>query len=268
MSGRWPLLSAAALSALAGAAERGRLTAPFGVMQVGRYVAEGEREDAQRLLEGLSAAGLSGEGMAAALRLAEEARRAGEERPRPVLVWSDLDMRGSRDTRVVCEELFREARVSVLVSTFSWGHWAGEGEAKGNPVFWPLAKRMEQIPGLRVRLFVNLRRRKQDGVRIEEVERGFWRLFRRSIWPWEPVPDVYYDPRALEAEENACLHAKCVVVDDARAFVSSANLTEAAQLRNIEAGVLLEDAVFAKALRMQFDGLVEKGYVRRVKVEG
>jgi len=45
--------------------------------------------------------------------------------------------------------------------------------------------------------------------------------FRKEIWPWEPVPEVYYDPRSLLAmgEDSACLHAKCVVVDDARAFV-------------------------------------------------
>ena len=83
------------------------------------------------------------------------------------------------------------------------------------------------------------------------------------------MPEVYYDPRSLQAvgEESACLHAKCVVVDDARAFVTSANLTEAAQGRNIEAGVLLEDPLFARALRKQFESLVDRGYVRRLRIE-
>jgi phosphatidylserine/phosphatidylglycerophosphate/cardiolipin synthase-like enzyme len=49
-----------------------------------------------------------------------------------------------------------------------------------------------------------------------------------------------------------------------RAFVTSANLTEAAQGRNIEAGVLLDDAVFARALRTQFESLIDRGYVRRL----
>jgi phosphatidylserine/phosphatidylglycerophosphate/cardiolipin synthase-like enzyme len=46
--------------------------------------------------------------------------------------------------------------------------------------------------------------------------------------------------------------------------VTSANLTEAAQVRNIEAGVLLQNAVFAKELRLQFEALINRGLLRRV----
>ena len=60
----------------------------------------------------------------------------------------------------------------------------------------------------------------------------------------------------------AVLHAKCIVVDGIRAFVTSANLTEAAQKRNIEAGLLITDAVVAQALRMQFESLVESGLLK------
>ena len=129
----------------------------------------------------------------------------------------------------------------MVVSTFNLGHRAKDGEAKGNPLLLPLASE-------------------------REVEDAFVGWFRKEIWPWEPVPEVYYDPRSLLAmgEDSACLHAKCVVVDDARAFVTSANLTEAAQGRNIEAGVLLDDPVFARALRTQFESLIDRGYVRRL----
>ena len=77
---------------------------------------------------------------------------------------------------------------------------------------------------------------------------------------------MYFDPRSLHGsgEDTACLHAKCIVVDDERAFVTSANLTEAAQLRNIEAGVLLQDASFARALRLQFEALMNRQFVRRL----
>lgn len=267
MSEALPILSAAALGALAGAAERGALVAPFGAMQVGRHVGKGEQADALRLLEGLHAAGLAAGALAAALRLAEAARRAGEVKPHPSLVWSDLDIAGSRDTAVVCNELFRGARESVLVSTFNLGHKAKDGEAKGNPVLLPLARRMTEIRTLTVRVFVNLRRLEYMGQASErEVEDAFVGWFRKEIWPWEPVPEVYYDPRSLQAvsEESACLHAKCVVVDDTRAFVTSANLTEAAHGRNIEAGVLLEDPVFARALRTQLESLIDRGHVRRL----
>lgn len=155
----------------------------------------------------------------------------------------------------------------MVVSTFNLGHKAKDGEIKGNPVLLPLAQRMEQLSDLTVRVFVNLRRLEYMAHASErEVEDAFVGWFRKEIWPWEPVPEVYYDPRSLQAvgDESACLHAKCVVVDDERAFVTSANLTEAAQERNIEAGVLLEDPIFARALRMQFESLVDRGYVRRL----
>ena len=59
-------------------------------------------------------------------------------------------------------------------------------------------------------------------------------------------------------------HAKCVVVDDDVAFVTSANFTEWAQQRNVEAGVLVRNSHFARQLRAQFDGLVQAKAVRRV----
>ena len=270
MSQPLPLLSASAMGALAGAVERGVLVAPFGAMQVGRHVAKAEQADALRLVEDLHAAGLEDGALATALRLAEGARRAGEGKPRPALVWSDLDVAGSRDTAIVCSELFRDAKQSVVVSTFNLGHKARGGDAKGNPVLLPLARRMSEVRGLAVRIFVNLRRLEYMAhASAGEVEDAFATWFLKEIWPWEFVPEVYYDPRSLQegGEESACLHAKCVVVDDARAFVTSANLTEAAQMRNIEAGVLLDDPAFARSLRMQFESLIDRGFVRRLTFE-
>ncbi|MBK7906926.1 MAG: hypothetical protein IPJ78_10230 [Gemmatimonadetes bacterium] len=90
------------------------------------------------------------------------------------------------------------------------------------------------------------------------VEQYRQRFFQRH-WPWERRPEVYYDPRSLDSdpETRAVLHAKCVIVDEQCALVTSANLTEAAQYRNIEAGVLVNDHLFARQLRQQFRGLLE-----------
>jgi len=260
-------LSASTLEALAGATERGVLRAPFSETSVGRFAPAHERTDALRLLDELLSGGVAERGLATTLRLAAVARRVGEARPAPSLVWSDLDLAGSRDTAVVCRELFRGAERSVVLSTFSLGHKATDGEQRGNPVLMPLAERMAAKPALRVRLFVNLRRLESMAQACEgEVEDVFVGWFRRDIWPWKPLPEVYYDPRSLTArgEGASCLHAKCVVVDDARAFVTSANLTEAAHERNIEAGVLLEDPLFARQLGRQFESLIDKRYVRRI----
>lgn len=261
-------LSSAALSALASALERSVLVAPFGAMSVGRYVAQSERADAVALLEYLHASGMNERGLATALRVAETMRRTAEQRPVPTLVWSDLDIGRSRDTGIVCDELFRNAERSVLLSTFSLGHKAKDNEEKGNPVMRPLAMRMAAVPSLEVRLFVNLRRLGHlEHATEREVEDRFVMWFRREIWPWERLPEVYYDPRSLAGgeDETACLHAKCVVVDETRAFVTSANLTEAARARNIEAGVLLDDPVFARNLCRQFESLIGRGHVKRLR---
>lgn len=55
-------------------------------------------------------------------------------------------------------------------------------------------------------------------------------------------------------------------LDEERLFITSANFTEAAHERNIEAGVLLVDRVAAKAMQKQFERLVEKGLFQKVTI--
>lgn len=77
---------------------------------------------------------------------------------------------------------------------------------------------------------------------------------------------VHYDPGSLAepGTKRAVLHAKCVVADDTRAFVTSANFTEAAQQRNIEVGVLLHDAEVARSLVAKFEQFVAGGHLMSV----
>jgi phosphatidylserine/phosphatidylglycerophosphate/cardiolipin synthase-like enzyme len=63
------------------------------------------------------------------------------------------------------------------------------------------------------------------------------------------------------------MHAKCVVVDGKRAFVSSANFTDRGQERNIEVGALIDDPRFAMQLAQQWDGLVQSNIVGEYGVE-
>jgi len=105
---------------------------------------------------------------------------------------------------------------------------------------------------------------RQDRFQAEAL-RAFEERFRRRDWPGGRLPAVFYDPRSMDTgPKRSVLHAKCVVVDDRYAFVTSANFTEAAQTRNIEAGVLLDDPPFAIALRGQFESLATAGLLRRV----
>ncbi len=79
-------------------------------------------------------------------------------------------------------------------------------------------------------------------------------------------PEFYYDPRGLSRDPavRASWHAKCVVVDDEVAFVTSANFTEWAQERNVEAGALIRSRQFAVQLRSQMENLIQTKQVRRL----
>lgn len=61
----------------------------------------------------------------------------------------------------------------------------------------------------------------------------------------------------------ASLHAKCIVIDNARTLVTSANFTNRGHTRNIEAGVLIEDKAFAEELAAQWRLLVVAELVRQ-----
>jgi hypothetical protein len=186
-----------------------------------------------------------------------------EESPaRPALVWTGPEDASAttRDTGVVVRELFQRANAHVLV--------AGFAVYQGADVFRVLADRMENAPALEVEMYLNVERAFADTTAAEEILRVFAERFRTDHWPGGRMPRVYYDPRALEPMEpgkkRAAMHAKCVVVDGRYALVGSANFTEAAQQRNIEAGVLIEDPIFASSLVAQFAWLARAGHVRSV----
>ncbi len=89
--------------------------------------------------------------------------------------------------------------------------------------------------------------------------RCFADRFWNKDWPGTRKPRVLYDPRSLAPDDpKGVLHAKALVVDDELAFLTSANLTEAALDRNIEMGVLLRDRVFAGAVVAHFRSLLER----------
>ncbi len=119
---------------------------------------------------------------------------------------------------------------------------------QGKRIFEDLALRMEQKTSLQVRLFLNLTVRPEDTSSLASVKR-FAQEFKTRHWPENHrLPEVYYDRRSLDAPmgPSVAFHAKCVVLDEAELFVSTANFTEAAQNRNVELGVLLRSTTLAK----------------------
>jgi len=126
---------------------------------------------------------------------------------------------------------------------------------------------MRERPSINAEFFVNLPSRTGlDADERAEVA-GYLEAFSREHWPEDvPLPGLYYAPEARKlGTARSSLHAKCVVVDGRWAFVTSANFTEAAQERNIEAGVLLDHPKLAGALVARFLALRDTGQLRRMR---
>jgi phosphatidylserine/phosphatidylglycerophosphate/cardiolipin synthase-like enzyme len=183
------------------------------------------------------------------------AERKKAVRPAPELVWTGPERSRStaRDTAVVLPALFESAEEQVILAGFSF--------ARGSTVLEPL-HRVMRGRRLDVRFFVHVAQMEGAGDAAAHVDAQLSK-FLRDAWPFgDPVPHLYYDKRALvPGPPWSSLHAKCVVVDGARAFVSSANFSLRAQEHNIEAGVLLDDRAFAHHLARQWLGLVEADLV-------
>lgn len=181
-----------------------------------------------------------------------------EERARPPatrvsLVWTGPETRASaaRDTAVVVRELFEGARWHVLVAGYSF--------EKGEAILAPLYEAMRDR-GVRAEMFVHLPEASAVPVDPEWYLKAQAAAWRTGHWPFgEPAPTLYVDPRAAVPKSYASLHAKCIVVDGQRALVGSANFTDRGHARNIEAGVLVEDARFAEELVRQFHDAVGRG---------
>jgi phosphatidylserine/phosphatidylglycerophosphate/cardiolipin synthase-like enzyme len=171
------------------------------------------------------------------------------------LVLSGPDVPGvpTSDTSAVMASIMHDVKESLLI--------VGYAVHQGTQIFKSLAGRMASDPDLEVTLCIDIPRRYGDTSLASEIVRRYAFDFRKRNWPWGKSPKLFYDPRSLlgASNERSSLHAKVMVADASVAFISSANLTEAAQKRNIEAGVLIKHAPFAKRVCDYFEGLIAAG---------
>lgn len=238
------------LEQLLAAVESSRLDCPF---SEGDLVEAGFRGRAQDVIDSLGAADKAGVVVALRVAIAERIHRPP---PRLELVWTGPETKAStaKDTAVVIAQLFDGAKTSIIIGGYGFD----------NPrIIQPLHAAMAER-GVRVLLFLNIKR--------EDFERGDAKTFATrqidrfftKLWTFgPPKPDVYYDPRTAGPISRASLHAKCVVVDDERSFLTSANFTDRGQTRNIEAGVLIEDKIFSQELAGHWRQLIAEGMVDR-----
>ncbi|HIK10423.1 MAG TPA: phospholipase [Oscillatoriaceae cyanobacterium M33_DOE_052] len=255
-------LSRPALLNLAAALESGRITAPFLPLHLSSYVPSSLAPDIASELEQLGVMGMTNQHIAYTLRLlAEERKSFQESKNRVNLVWTGCEVPGSetRDTAVVVQELFNSAQSSVLIASY-----AIDKGKKAQELFGILARRLDALPNLQVRMFLNIQRPFKSDTSEAVLIKEFAQQFQNEIWPGHRLPEVFYYPESLAKTTKSltCLHAKCLIIDEERLFITSANFTEAAHQRNIEAGVVMVDAVAAKAVSRQFETLVSRNILR------
>lgn len=184
------------------------------------------------------------------------ADRANRPSP-PELVWTGPEGANadSRDTEVVVRRLFEGATKEVIVAGYSFDH--------GGSIFAPLSEAMKSR-GVKATFVLDLGGQARVPSEMDRFAREKIVAFLGKNWPWgDPRPAIFYDPRTITPKLYASMHAKCIVVDDARALVTSANFTSRAQSRNIEVGVLLEDPAFAKELAEHWRELLKEALLTR-----
>lgn len=183
----------------------------------------------------------------------------GLDQNHPELVWTGPEALNStfRDTSVVVQDLFREATQDVLIVGFAF--------YQGKEIFQEIAIKLDTIKDFRVVFIVDVRRDGNTSAE-EAVVLKFKNDFLKKQWPGKKMPEIYFDPRTLDigSDVKSSMHAKCIVIDTKKSFITSANFTQAAHHRNIEAGVVFESEVYAINLKSQFMNLVELKLLKEI----
>lgn len=243
------------LRSLVAALRAGRVApASLGVSLSRNLGASGSRAEAP--LRRLFDDGMTPAHVAALLEAVLETRSGAASAAQAIeLVLSGPDVPGIQtgDTAATMRRLIDEAKTEVLLVGYALNNV--------RDLFERLAKRLESDPAFRVLLCFDIARPRNDTSLNSEIVRRFAHGFRKRHWPWASLPELFYHPRALDTDpkQRATLHAKCIVTDRTRALITSANFTEAAQRRNIEAGVLVSDAGVAEQLACYFEALRKSG---------
>jgi phosphatidylserine/phosphatidylglycerophosphate/cardiolipin synthase-like enzyme len=249
----WPLLNLCEsdLRTLASAIRSGRLVSPFSTFALQRLIGDSVSPAVADWMTATAESGCSSRAMASWLDACADGlcgRTPLEHTVQLVTTAPEGNAAYHRDTAVVVQDLFRRAKKSVLISTYAlYG---------GREIFQTLAERMDEIPELLVRMFVNI---DQSAGETSIVVTRFVQQFRERHWPAHcRLPEIYYDVRS-----TAVLHAKCILIDGEELFVTSANFTDAAQHRNVEVGLVVKSPVIVDQATRFFESLMKStSYVR------
>jgi hypothetical protein len=187
-------------------------------------------------LEEWSQCGGSNASLELALNLLLE-QRQGQGSGQAELVWSgpqggpgDI----TRDQAVLIREMVERCQQRLLITTFNL--WRGGFIAE---LLDRVQQRLVANPELEARMVVNIPRPRGSTVLADQLRQAFVHDTWRHLWDLgRPRPRGFFDPRSLDLsrERPSVFHVKCCVADD-ELLVTSANLSDSAQLDNCELGI-------------------------------
>jgi phosphatidylserine/phosphatidylglycerophosphate/cardiolipin synthase-like enzyme len=154
-------------------------------------------------------------------------------------------------------QVVQHARRELMLATFAL--------YQGDRILEPIHDAMIRIPGLEVTLILNVARKYGDRTCNENILEAARLEFSKN-WPWSQMPSVWYFPESINMNsvDRASMHAKFVIADEERCFITSANFTEAAQKKNIEVGVELSNSHESRGLSRYFKQLMADGKLERL----
>lgn len=161
------------------------------------------------------------------------------------------------DTATMVRALFEEASHDVILTSYVFSY--------AREMLAPLVTKHDADDSFRVRIVTDLsHQRKRPEEPLPVIANRFRSHFLEQYWTGHRAPELWHDPRVFKPEPGikpGVMHAKVVIIDHAAALITSANFTEAAQARNIEAGVLLRHPRQVKRIRDYFDGLINERFL-------
>ena len=174
-------------------------------------------------------------------------------------VWTGPEVSGSmtRRTEAVVREIIAEAKEELLVV----GYWLVASTAQIKELMDLLIKKAEE--GVRVR-FVFDPSEKTHGLDNFSALNGIWPIdlpnASRQVFSWSEAMEKVTSQSGIEYDRK--LHAKVIVADRYDALVTSANLTNAGFLQNLEMGFRVE-GIMARAVVDHFDLLINEEILER-----
>ncbi len=168
------------------------------------------------------------------------------------LVWSGPNLSGvpMRMTAQVIMEMIDDAQKSLFLSSFTF-YKVGE-----------IVDRLDAAArrGVEISLLLETPQSSHYKVRVdplENINEDLKNKLHLYIWP--------YKKRIIDGDpQTGSLHAKFILQDKAKLFISSANLTQSAMDRNIELGVIIEDRNVIQKMSEHLSILISENLITRI----